>query len=193
MEVNPLSVILVKSDSKGDRLLFRYPFQVQESTEPSGTRRKNPYTLPVVEDLLQGSSLPSSNISKGNLTGFTDEVLSSLLAVKSELCNRKFELKVNDVRFVSHPTLLQLRTKQDDSGIMLVNVVFALQALASHSVVKCYHDLSKRMGIVLKYEEKRCGYVSEQTQLMTSVHDDFYSNNPGAAFQTILEKCSLAE
>ncbi|KAJ8927611.1 hypothetical protein NQ314_019904 [Rhamnusium bicolor] len=192
MEVNPLSVILVKSDSKGDRLLFRYPFQIQENSEPSNTRRKNPYTLPIVEDLLQSPPQPSSNMNKGNLTGFTDEVLSSLFAVKFELCNRKFELKVNDVRFVSHPTLLQLRTKQDDSGIMLINIVFALQALASHSVVKCYHDLSKRMGIVLKHEEKRCGYVSDQTQLMTSVHDDFYSNNPGAAFQIILEKCTLA-
>lgn len=135
MEVNPLSVILVKSDSKGDRLLFRYPFQVLENIEPLSTRRKNPYTLPIVEDLLQSPPTPSSNINKGHLTGFTDEVLSSLFAVKTELCNKKFELKVNDVRFISHPTLLQLRNKQqDDSGIMLVNVVFALQALASHSI-----------------------------------------------------------
>ncbi|CAG9829187.1 unnamed protein product [Diabrotica balteata] len=194
MEVSPLCIILVKSDSKGDRLLFRYPFQTQHSNEPSGTRRKNPYTLPVVDDLLQRNNQPHSNINKENLTGFTDEVLSSLFAVKTELCNRKFELKVNDVRFVSHPTLLQLRNKQekeDESG-MLVNIVFALQALASHSVVKCYHDLSKRMGIVLKYEEKRCGYVSEQTQLMTTAHDDGYTSGPGSAFKIILEKCSLA-
>uniref|UniRef100_A0A6P7GFK8 GATOR complex protein NPRL3 n=1 Tax=Diabrotica virgifera virgifera TaxID=50390 RepID=A0A6P7GFK8_DIAVI len=125
-----------------------------------------------------------------NLTGFTDEVLSSLFAVKTELCNRKFELKVNDVRFVSHPTILQLRNKQEkedesESG-MLVNIVpWAKQ-------VKCYHDLSKRMGIVLKYEEKRCGYVTEQTQLMTTAHDDGYTSGPGSAFKIILEKCSLA-
>ncbi|KAG5888473.1 hypothetical protein JTB14_022103 [Gonioctena quinquepunctata] len=195
MEVSPLSIILVKSDSKGDRLLFRYPFQTPKNKEPSSARRKNPYTLPVTEDLLQSPVQPSININRENLTGFTDEVLSSLFVVKKDLCNRKFELKVNDVRFVSHPTLLQLRNKQekeDDSGIMLVNIVFALQALASHSVVKCYHDLSKRMGIVLKYEEKRCGYVSEQTQLMTTAHDDGYTNGPGSAFQVILEKCSLA-
>ncbi|CAH1115368.1 unnamed protein product [Psylliodes chrysocephalus] len=194
MEVSPLCIILVKSDSKGDRLLFRYPFQTQHNNEPSSTRRKNPYTLPVVDDLLQSPNQPYSNINKENLTGFTDEVLSSLFAVKTELCNRKFELKVNDVRFVSHPTLLQLRNKQekeDESG-MLINIVFALQALASHSVVKCYHDLSKRMGIVLKYEEKRCGYVSEQTQLMTTAHDDGYTNGPSSAFKIILEKCSLA-
>ncbi|CAG9861909.1 unnamed protein product [Phyllotreta striolata] len=200
MEVSPLSIILVKSDSKGDRLLFRYPFQTRCNDEPSSKGRKNPYTLPVVDDLLQSPKQSFSNINKENLTGLTDEVLSSLFAVKTELCNRKFELKVNDVRFVSHPTLLQLRNKQekeDDSG-MLVNIVFALQALASHSVVnwkilvKCYHDLSKRMGIVLKYEEKRCGYVSEQTQLMTTAHDDGYTNGSNSAFQIILEKCSLA-
>ncbi|XP_023015389.1 GATOR complex protein Nprl3 [Leptinotarsa decemlineata] len=195
MEVSPISIILVKSDSKGDRLLFRYPFHIQKNRETSSSQRKNPYTLPITEDLLQSPAQLCSNINRENLTGFTDEVLSSLFVVKKELCNKKFELKVNDVRFVSHPTLLQLRNKQekeDGSGIMLVNIVFALQALASHSVVKCYHDLSKRMGIVLKYEEKRCGYVSEQTQLMTTAHDDIYTNGPGSAFQIILEKCSLA-
>jgi hypothetical protein len=106
---------------------------------------------------------------------------------------KKFELKVNDVRFVGHPTLLQLRNKQQDaSGLMLINVVFALQALASHSVVTCYHDLSKRIGIALRYEEKRCGYVSEQTQTMTTAHDDGYASNSESAFQTILNKCTLA-
>ncbi|KAJ3642280.1 hypothetical protein Zmor_025080 [Zophobas morio] len=193
MEVNPLSIILVKSDSKGDRLLFRYPFYFLEKSEPANTKRRNPYTLPNLEDLLQSPTQPLSNINKGHLTGFTDEVLSSLFAVKSELCNKKFELKVNDVRFVGHPTLLQLRNKQQDaSGLMLINVVFALQALASHSVVTCYHDLSKRIGIALRYEEKRCGYISEQTQTMTTAHDDGFVNNPDAAFQIILNKCTLA-
>nr|CAI5819583.1 unnamed protein product [Callosobruchus analis]CAI5868823.1 unnamed protein product [Callosobruchus analis] len=194
MEVSPLSIILVKSDSKGDRLLFRYPFQTQKNNEPSSKSRKNPYTLPVVEDTLQSTVPINTAINKETLMGYTDEVLSSLFAVKMELCNRKFELKVNDVRFVSHPTLLYGNMKDDEdvSGIMLVNMVFALHALASHSVVKCYHDLSKRMGIVLRYEERRCGYVSEQTKLMTSVHDDGYTNGPSSVFQIILEKCSVA-
>lgn len=138
MEVSPLSVILVKSDSKGDRLLFRYPFQTLHNKELSSSRTKSPYTTKV-EDCLHNSNQQISNINKENLTGYTDEVLSFLFAVKIELCNRKFELKVNDVRFVSHPTLLQLRNKQskeDDSGLMLINVVFAVQALASHSVGK---------------------------------------------------------
>lgn len=135
MEVNPLSVILVKSDSKGDRLLFRYPFSHTENNEPSNTKKKNPYALAETEDLLQSPPPPVSNIHKGQLTGFKDEVLSTLFAVKLELCNQKFELKVNDVRFVGHPTLLPQRANsQDDPCLLLINIVFALQALANHSV-----------------------------------------------------------
>ncbi|XP_018329561.1 GATOR complex protein NPRL3 isoform X2 [Agrilus planipennis] len=194
MEVNPLCIILIKSDSKGDRLLFRYPFQVQERIEPTSTRKKNQYSLPATEDLLQSPPLPISNINnKGGLMGFTDEVLSSLFAVKPELCNQKFELKVNDVRFVSHPTLVQVRNKTQDESGLLLNIVFALQALASQSVVKCYYDLSKRVGVALRHEERRCGYISEQTQQMMAIHDDSCIGTPEIAFQTILEKCTLAK
>nr|XP_022913151.1 GATOR complex protein NPRL3 isoform X1 [Onthophagus taurus] len=194
MEVDPLSVILVKSDSKGDRLLFRYPFYGTENNETSDTRKKNLYTLPNVEDLLQSPPQPSSNIESGFLKGFSDEFLSSLFAVKLELCDRKFELKVNDVRFVSHPTLLQRRNKsQDESGLLLINIVFALQAVASHSVVKCYHDLSKRIGIILKHEEQRCSFISDQMQLMMAAHDDGCANNSCLSFKMILEKCILAQ
>lgn len=49
------------------------------------------------------------------------------------------------------------------------------------------------MGIALKYEEQRCGYISEQTQIMMTAHDDVCSSNPEATFQTILEKCTLAK
>ncbi|KAB0794262.1 hypothetical protein PPYR_13882 [Photinus pyralis] len=194
MEVNPLSIILVKAGSKGDRLLFRYPYHEQESNEPANTKRKNPYALVITEDLLQSPPPPTSNINKGSLTGISDEVLSSLFAVKQELCNQKFELKINDVRFVGHPTSLRNKS-QDDAGVLLIHIVFALQALASHSIVKCYHDLSKRLGIVLRHEEHRCGYIAEETLSMVSVHDDsctssFQFENP---FKNILENCALAK
>ncbi|CAB0007646.1 unnamed protein product [Nesidiocoris tenuis] len=91
-----------------------------------------------------------------SISRFSDEVLSSLFAVKQELCDAKFELKVNNVRFVGHPTLVPCEP------LMLVNVVFSLQALASHSIVKCYYGLSKSLGIALRHEERRCGYLSEQ-------------------------------
>ncbi|XP_041981161.1 GATOR complex protein NPRL3 [Aricia agestis] len=178
MEVNPLNIFFVKSDSKGDRLLFRYPYASENKDESTQKKcgRHNPYAVTSTEDLLQNSQAQTSNICKGQLSGFTDEMLSTLFAVKAELCNRKFELKVNDVRFVGHPTLLPYRTNKDDTAAMiLINIVFALQASASHSIVKCYYDLSKRLGKALRHEEKRCSYLTEEMKIMLAAHDEVSS------------------
>ncbi|XP_077302655.1 GATOR complex protein Nprl3 isoform X2 [Arctopsyche grandis] len=214
MEVNPLSIILVKSDSKGDRLLFRYPYEtdVANDIHDPNNGKRNPYALNIIEDLLQTPMPQTSNIHKGQLTGFTDEVLSTLFAVKPELCHKKFELKVNDVRFVGHPTLFRANKDDGTSSTILINIVFALQALASHSVVKCYYDLSKRLGKALRYEEKRRAFLSEEMKIMITVHDELSSmdsddednadtsleccsipdNPPRSAFHIILQKSSLA-
>ncbi|XP_028027386.1 GATOR complex protein NPRL3 [Bombyx mandarina] len=180
MEVNPLNIFFVKSDSKGDRLLFRYPYTIEHKGENKQKRcgRHNPYAITSTEDLLQNSQSQTSNICKGQLSGFTDEMLSTLFAVKAELCNKKFELKVNDVRFVGHPTLLPYRANKDDTAAMiLINIVFALQASASHSIVKCYYDLSKRLGKALRHEEKRCSYLTEEMKIMLAAHDEVNERN----------------
>lgn len=145
----------------------------------------------------------------GQLCGFTDEVLSTLFAVKPELCNRKFELKVNDVRFVAHPTLMQSRDTKDDQqqfSSILINIVFALHAQASYSIVKCFYELSKRLGHALIYEEKRVGYLSDEMKLMVKTHDEISSctennklNTNGStihtlsAFDLILERSTMAQ
>ncbi|OAD58869.1 Nitrogen permease regulator 3-like protein [Eufriesea mexicana] len=199
MEINPLSIILVKSDSKGDRLLFRYPHVAKYIRDSNQcTKRKNPYSLTITEDLLQSLPFPISNISNGNLTGVTDEVLSTLFAVKPELCEQKFELKVNDVRFVGHPTLVPSHRMKEVNSSMLFNIVFALQAQASHSIVKCYYDLSRRLGIALRHEEKRCGFLTEEIKIMVSTHDEVATRSEGESdcdespYELILQRSSLA-
>ncbi|XP_055693349.1 GATOR complex protein NPRL3 [Lutzomyia longipalpis] len=204
MEVNPLSVILVKSDSKGDRLLFRYPYNVLPPCETNRQKvRKSPYSLPSNAEDLQSTASQTSNIYQGNLSGFTDDVLSTLFAVKQELCNRKFELKVNDVRFVSHPTLMQPK-KDEQKSFILVNIVFALHAQASYSIVKCYYELSKRLGIALFYEENRAGYLSDEMKLMVKTHDEVatiaeqggsngITPKVPSVFDLVLERSSLAQ
>lgn len=139
----------------------------------------------------------------GQLSGFSDEVLSTLFAVKAELCNQKFELKVNDVRFVAHPTLMQSKSGKDDQtgSSILINIVFALYAQASYSIVKCYYELSKRLGNALVYEENRVGYLTDEMRLMVKTHDEVAASNDGtqaqtsaafAAFDKVLERSTLA-
>lgn len=198
MGIHPLSIILVKSDSKGDRLLFRYPHMTNHVRDSSQcTKRKNPYSLTNTEDLLQSLPFLISNINNGNLTGLT-EVLSTLFAVKPELCEQKFELKVNDVRFVGHPTLVLSRGLKEVNSSMLFNIVFALQAQASHSIVRCYYDLSKRLGIALRHEERRCGFLTDEIKIMVSTHDEIAGRSEGESdcdespYELILQRSSLA-
>ncbi|KXJ73933.1 hypothetical protein RP20_CCG014729 [Aedes albopictus] len=206
MEVNPLSIILVKSDSKGDRLLFRYPYNVPQQFQASVIpARKTPYSIVnSADDILQNAPPTVSNICFDQLYGISDDVLATLFAVKSELCNQKFELKVNDVRFVSHPTLVKLDgDDQKSSAYFRINVVFALHAQASYSIVKCYYELSKRIGVALLYEEKRAGYLSNEMKMMVASMDevaaaaqehDHASSAPcGNVFDTILRDCTLAQ
>jgi len=67
------------------------------------------------DDLLQTPTHLGAAKSQGQLQGFADEVLSALFAVKPQLCNQKFELKLNDVRFVSHPTLIPAKRAENFS------------------------------------------------------------------------------
>lgn len=172
-ETNPMCIYLVKNDSKGDKLLFRYPF--------------HSFGGPVKESLsdrkrsLHKYSELKKTVRPHDLTIFTDDVISSLFAVKMELCDRKFELKVNNVRFVGHP--MQLVTGGSDSGgessnkkpqspsIIMINIVFALDAFARRQISNCYYDLSKVLGVALRHEEKRCAYLSSQIKDMLYIHD----------------------
>lgn len=219
MEVNPLAVILVYFDSKGDRLLYRYPYQtlgqtfkLEEPHEEQTNKKRNPFAVANSDDLLQTPTHQNPSQGQGQLQGFADDVLSALFAVKPQLCNQKFELKLNDVRFVSHPTLISVvpaatpnpATASGSASTvttvavakkqqMLINIVFALHAQASYSIVKCYHELSKRLGLALKFEEQRSGYLTEQTAYMARTHDEQQQQPLERTFELIAERCSLAQ
>ncbi|XP_037082831.1 GATOR complex protein NPRL3-like isoform X1 [Pollicipes pollicipes] len=200
-ELNPLSIILVENGSKGDRLLFRYPYADEPTAQVTKSYRTNPYALDVTEDLFATRTRHSSNISNHRLVGFTNKVLSNLCAVQSRLVGQKFEVKVNDVRFVGHPISIQAdhrRTSNEEnkSTIHLFHIVFALWAKANHSVVNCYHDLSRRVGIAVYHEEKRCRYITKQAKIMLAVHDD-YASQPESSrvespFSLVLNASHLA-
>lgn len=81
MEVNPLNIFFVKSDSKGDRLLFRYPYTTESKDENKQKRsgRHNTYAINSTEDLLQNTQSQTSNICKGNFSFNFPETFSLIL------------------------------------------------------------------------------------------------------------------
>ncbi|GIX76188.1 GATOR complex protein NPRL3 [Caerostris extrusa] len=196
-ETNPIGLFLVTSGSKGDRLLFRYPYAAEINKDTDSKKsKKSPYAL--LDDskddlhILQEEFFEPSECS---LTGFDDKLLSTLFAVKPELCGEKFELKIENVRFIGHPTYLRHISNREKTTITMFHVVFALPSDSSYSVVDCYHDLSHRFSIAIRHEEYRCSYLTSQVKLMQNAHDEIASLPEGhseSPFNLILSRSDLA-
>lgn len=221
-ETLPLGVFLVKSDSKEEKLMFRYPYTIDQKNE-SVVNKQNKYAIIITEDTFnkddnhpldtpigKAPQMPSysdltSSISNqisntstnetiAKVIGITDNSFSNLFAVNPKLCGQKFELKVNDIRFVGHPMLLM----RGQNVLLIFNVVFALKANASHDIVDCYHELSQKIAIGLRYEENRCGFLTAETKLMVALHDEVSamtedSMHAESPYKLILGKSRLAK
>ncbi|CAI5675874.1 GATOR complex protein NPRL3 isoform X6 [Oreochromis aureus] len=176
------------------------------------TKQRNPYVLNTSGDELDdqdGDSREQSPLTDEQLVaGFSDIILSTILATKSDMCGKKFELKIDNVRFVGHPTLLQhppiIQVSKTDPSpkremptMILFNVVFALRANADPSVISCMHNLSRRIAIALQHEERRCQYLTREAKLMLAVQEEITTmtetdGSPQSPFRQILPKCKLA-
>ncbi|XP_062841873.1 GATOR1 complex protein NPRL3-like [Trichomycterus rosablanca] len=210
---SPISVILVSSGSRGNKLLFRYPFlKVSENTSSAATKQRSAYALRTTSDATEdqdGDSREQTSLTDEQLVaGFSDIILATILATKSDMCGKKFELKIDNVRFVGHPTLLQpphsIQVSKTDPSpkremptMILFSVVFALRANADPSVISCMHNLSRRLAIALQHEERRCQYLTREAKLMLAVQDELttMTETDGtlqSPFRHILPKCKLA-
>ena len=180
--LDPLCFILVKSGAHGGKLLFKYPFsnhsEVHNESLHCNCSGGNPYKLTLSEDLLnQRENVEHSNIQQGQLHGLSDETLANLFSVSKDLCGSKFELKVNDVRFVGHPVSLEPDEGSGSSSsrrttLTMFHIVIALRADTPYSIVHCYHELSMRLGLCLYHEELRVGYMTQQMRSLMAAHDE---------------------
>lgn len=202
---DPVSIILVTAGSRGQNLLFRYPFSAPYHTERREKETpKNRFALAKAEENTDTRNF--SGIKDGHLVGFSDSTLANILSPLPDACGTKFELKVDEVLFVGHPKLAYKKQDQElkrnessarkDVVMMkLFNVVFVLQATVEPSVVDCYHDLSKRIAIALKHEEIRCGYLSSERETMLSIQDEIAAMPEDCAespFQNMPARSKLA-
>lgn len=61
-------------------------------------------------------------------------------------------------------------------------------------LVRCYYELSKRLGLALLYEETRANYLTKEMKCMLKIHDDAINDHKNdSPFDSILQKSSLAQ
>ncbi|KAJ8317878.1 hypothetical protein KUTeg_002969 [Tegillarca granosa] len=202
--VDPISVMLVTSGTRGERLLFQYPFCTENSDidqHKEETRWRNPYGIKLLTEDTAHNFKHTSNVSNNVLSGFSPEVLANLLTVKSDLCSQKFDIKIDNVRFVGYPMTLDpcTSTKQSTGKashiIISFIIVFALKSNVSPSVVGCYTDLAKQLTVAVHHEERKRQYLSSQAKIMLSVHDEVAAmpeDSLQSPYSMILSKSPLA-
>merc|ERR1719319_1614149 len=155
----------------------------------------------ISEDILYSrAAVQPSNIKDGHLTGFSDETLANIFAVSSKLCGSKFELKLNDVRFVGHPVSLEPDASVEKvtrrTTLTMFHIVFALRAVGNYSIIPCYHELSQRLGLILRHEEERVGYLTQQMRCLLDAQDEVgrlpEEDQGGQALSLATERSHLA-
>lgn len=110
-ETSPLSILFVKSSSRGNRLLFRYPYDDGGgSVQPDGTLDTESFVL------QQQTSNEADWTQYRNIIAEADETLCNIFSVRPNLCGHKFEIKINNVRHVGHPISL-LPSKASKSSV----------------------------------------------------------------------------
>lgn len=201
-DCDPLSVFLVKSGSTGNHLLFRFPFaEGSHQRRPSGPEQgvesvPEPAQKVVAPASAQRALPATKDDDCEKILQMPDQVFTDLFAVHTDLCQQKFEVKINNIRFVGHPInfsqssdLESQSNDRDRTDLQTVNIVFALRANATHDIVDCYHECSHRISLALKFEESRTGYLSNEAKSMLTFLDEETSRTD---FQQILLKSLLA-
>lgn len=209
--MSPLSIFLVKRGGSGDRILFRYPYSDQpRAKEKTGqSDQDNPYAI-IPEDLYSVERDDQDRLDASSLITFPNKELSNLFAVSQSLCGSKFELKIDDVRFVGHPYSLEWTEEEKlnswrsyvegatfNQTMSMFHVIIALPAETMFSVVNCYYKLSVMLGSAIRHEERRCDYLDKQATIMLNAQDEVSAMSEDevrpSQFGLALERSPLAQ
>lgn len=178
---DPVSIILISSGSRGQRLLFRYPFNDAainklENISPALETSANEvaavsrYKVNKGKDCVIGKSPTASIFENKKLFGYEDALLATILAPKHNLCNKDFELKIGHVTFVGFPVLTSLdepdgfdgcvvRDESEmvqDAFIKMIHIVIAFESsVVDLKTLANYQTVSKMFGVALRHEEQR--------------------------------------
>ncbi|XP_064405826.1 GATOR1 complex protein NPRL3-like isoform X4 [Halichondria panicea] len=112
--------------------------------------------------------------------------LAEILAPSSLMVDRKFELSVDQWRFVGHPFSVYNGTFS-----ITFNVVFVLESHCSEKLIEAYDHLSHLIGSAIVHEEKKCDFLCQEVNLLMQLLEEADIPDPSASH--LLDRSSLAK
>ncbi|CAB3406696.1 unnamed protein product [Caenorhabditis bovis] len=183
-------VMFMTSGVSGEKLHFMHPYRVQEKPKedkdselppsfysqfnhPSNAKTKKPVLAEIPDDT--GKIMTEFTL--------TTDLLGQALNVDRSSCNKPFELKIDNYRFVAWPKKWKARS----NAIFHISIVFAIRANSESYSVEAYQRLSKKLAVAFIALQQSEGFIEEQQKIMDDIDHD--AKNP---FEKIRQKSKLA-
>ncbi|XP_018024311.1 GATOR complex protein NPRL3-like, partial [Hyalella azteca] len=122
---------------------------------------------PMMVELLDNRELQGKGMTHS--CRMSQQALSNLLAVKTDMCGCRFELSVKDVRFIGYPILIDPLKK---TSLQMFHLAFVLDARLEPEIVNGFYSLCKRLAVGLKYMDTNKRYLTSQVQAMIVTHEE---------------------
>eukprot|EP01119_Soliformovum_irregulare_P012227 TRINITY_DN3164_c0_g2_i2.p1 TRINITY_DN3164_c0_g2~~TRINITY_DN3164_c0_g2_i2.p1 ORF type:complete len:528 (+),score=130.53 TRINITY_DN3164_c0_g2_i2:106-1689(+) len=198
-------VMVVNTSLGGDLLLFRYPTVVRTkvsdetmqafasqrnslSTSTDQIRKWNTGTVqkPLMNLEVHNKKVSTDTNDSSSSYHMPSVMLAPMLTPKPILCNRNFEVTIEETTFVGFPVLLpqgQKQTRSDPDGnedhrdeLRVFSVSLALMRVNPDAdgiigTLPKFRRLTKQLATALKHEQIRCDYLSSQAYVLIEIRE----------------------
>ena len=65
--------------------------------------------------------------------------LATLLAVKTEMYDQRFELQINDIRFIGHPIVMDC---SKENSLQMCHLAFVINVSTMMFILHCYYNMT---------------------------------------------------
>jgi hypothetical protein len=185
--------LLVTNSSRGYHLVFKYPLN------PSiGKKIESLSALTADLDNEMESCFLDNNSSRCDLNtylGLDTQLLANILSPKASLCNKEFQLCIDELIFIGHPVLLNPSQKPSDKRqkLSMFNLVFVFhqQNLPGKDF---YKNIIWRLSMAMKFEQERSSYIGKQAEIIIGYKEEMgESLGQYQLLVDLMERSSLAQ
>ena len=167
-------LLIVTSGSKGHRVVWRYVCY-RELQEPRTS------LISTFHDTLGREYVDRTRMMSDSSKLFDDldiTLIADMLSPKIGLCDKRFQLSLNQYTYLGHPLTSESQQGVYESGdvrilhsMSLFHLVFLMRSTRQTLLDEIYRRIVRPLSMALKYEQSLCGYLTNEIDLIHSTYD----------------------
>jgi nitrogen permease regulator 3 len=165
------------TDSTNVRQPIRQPYDIRNLEVDTNNNNSNnsKSSASGVAAATRTSGQRQQLLDSGQLPyGIPQKQFARLFCPGATLCGHVLEIVIDRLRFIGHPVRLPVDTNHETT---MFNVLFVVRADTDKHQLKMYRHGAIALARAIEYEQNRCGFLSDQVQIMLSIRDECSAQN----------------